>query len=219
MTASNDDNDDKTVKELLDAATRAELERWFGLPSFDQVAEQAPQAPEEDPEIVAVRERREKAMAAVDPAMLEWHRVRVEAQDDLIQFKPTIDVRVNPDVAMLDQAMIDRQASIAEPREVDIPEELRDDLRNCTPQALLRDLHRPELFFDKTFEVVDMAAENRVDIVAIVDEVMTTRYQLTGAPPKIFQEGNEILRELRTDRMRAVPVQTLAAFPNRRVTE
>jgi hypothetical protein len=212
------DNDDKTVKELIDAATRAELERWFGLPSFEQAAEKAP-PPEEDPEIALVRERREKAIAAVDPAMLEWHRARIEVQDDLLQFKPSIEVRVNPDVALLDQTMIAKQASIADPREVEIPEELRDDLRTCTPQALLRDLHRPELFFDKTFEVVDMNAENRVDVVRIVDEVMTAQYKLTGAPPNIFREGREILRELRTDRLRAMPVQTLEKFPNRRVTE
>lgn len=214
-----EDSDDKTVKELLDAATRAELERWFGLPSFDEVAAQKAPAPDEDPEIKLVRERREKAIAAIDPAMVEWHRARVEAQDNLIQFKPSIDVHVDPDVALLDQAMIDRQASIAEPREVEIPEELRDDLRNCTPQALLRDLHRPELFFDKTFEVVDMAAENRVDVVAIVDEVMTTNYKLTESAPNIFREGTTIMRELRIDRMKTVPVTTLAAFPNRRVTE
>jgi hypothetical protein len=130
-----------------------------------------------------------------------------------------IDVHVNPDVALLDQAMIDKQASIAEPREVEIPDELRDDLRNCTPQALLRDLHRPELFFDKTFEVIDMNAENRVDVVSIVDEVMKTPYRLTEVLPNIFREGGDILRELRIDRTRAVPVQTLATFPNRRVTE
>jgi hypothetical protein len=214
------DENDKTVKELLDAATRAELERWFGLPSFDQAAEaQQVQPPEEDPEIVAVRERREKAIAAVDPAMIEWHRARVDAQDNLISFKAMIDVHVNPDVALLDQAMIDKQASIAEPREVEIPDELRDDLRNCTPQALLRDLHRPELFFDKTFEVIDFNAENRVDVVSIVDEVMKTPYRLTEVLPNIFREGGDILRELRIDRTRAVPVQTLATFPNRRVTE
>src|SRR5689334_7444755 len=117
------DDDDKTVKELIDAATRAELERWFGLPSFTQVEEERAAAPAEDPDIVAVRERREKAIAAVDPAMVEWHRRRTDAPEDLIKFKPTIEVRVDPDVALLDHAMIER-GSIAEPREVEIPDAL-----------------------------------------------------------------------------------------------
>jgi hypothetical protein len=55
--------------------------------------------------------------------------------------------------------------------------------------------------------------------VSIVDEVMKTPYRLTEVLPNIFREGGDILRELRIDRTRAVPVQTLATFPNRRVTE
>jgi len=156
-------DDDKTVKELLDAATRAELERWFGLPSFTQAEEaRAAKPPEADPDIMAARERRQKAIEAVDPAMLEAHRRRVEPPDDLIRFKATIDVVVDPGMALLDHAMIER-GTIAEPREVEIPEELREDLRECAPQALLRDLHRPELDFDKSFEIIDHAAEGRVD--------------------------------------------------------
>src|SRR5687768_12485819 len=110
------DDDDKKVKELIDAATRAELEKWFGLPSFDQLEEQQKEAPpEEDPDVVARREAREKAIAAVDPAMLEAHRRRTDPPDDLIQFKPTIELRIDPSVALLDVAMIDKQSSIAEP--------------------------------------------------------------------------------------------------------
>jgi hypothetical protein len=211
------DDDDKTVKEMLDAATRAELERWFGLPSITQVQEERAQAAAaEDPDIVAVRERREKAIAAVDPAMVEWHRRRTDAPEDLIKFKAMIEIRVDPGVAFLDHAMIER-ASIAEPREVEIPDALRDDLRDCTPQALLRDLHRPELDFDKTFEIVDYAAENRVDIVAIVNEVMTTTYKITAEPTSLFREGREILRELRTTRLQPWTVEQLSALPNRRV--
>lgn len=214
------DDDDKTVKEMIDAATRAELERWFGLPSIAQVEEQAKaNAPEEDPDVVAVRERRQKAIEAVDPAMVEAHRRRMEAPDTLIRFRALIDVRVNPDFALLDHSMIDRGSSIADPREVEIPEQLRDDLRDCTPQALLRDLHRPEFEFDKTFEIVDHAAEGRIDVVAAVNEVMTTTYRIsTAVSTSIFHEGREILRELRTDRLAPWTPERLAALPNRRVT-
>ena len=218
--AGNDDSKlvDPKVKELIDAATRAELERWFGLPSFTQVAEEKEKAPPEDPDVVAVRERRQKAIEAVDPAMVEAHRRRMESPETLIRFKATIEVRVDPDISLLDHQMIAKQSSIAEPREVEISEQLRDDLRDCTPQALLRDLHRPELDFEKTFEVIDYGAEGRLDAVAIVNEVMSTTYKVSEAPTNVFREGREILRELRTTRFEPWSPERLAALPNRRVT-
>ena len=212
-----DNNDDKTVKELIDAATRAELDKWFGLPSFQQVEDKKAAEPE-DPEMVAVRERRQKAIEAVDPAMLEAHRRRTEPADDLMKFKASIEPRVDPSVALLDHTMIDKQLTIAEPREVEIPEPLLDDLKNCTPQAILRDLHRPELDFEKTFEIVDPIAEDRIDIVAVVDELMTTRFAIQPKSTSLFSEGREILRELRDDRMRSW-AHVLPSLPNRRVTE
>jgi hypothetical protein len=218
--ATDDETDEKTVKELIDAATRAELERWFGLPSFTQVEEQKAAAPDEDPDVAAVRERRQKAIEAVDPAMLEAHRKRTEPPEWLLRERETIQLKVNPAVTLLDYSMIDRGSSIADPREVEISEELRDDLHDCTPQALLRDLHRPELDFDKTFEVVDYAAENHVDAVGIVKEVMRTAYKVNTVvqTTSIFIEGREILRELRTLRLEPWSVERLAALPNRRVS-
>src|SRR5437870_4652205 len=69
----------------IDATTQADLARWFGLPSFSEVAER-PLAPE-DPEVAAVRERRAKATAAVDPALLERIRIRTEERPEtLIKF-------------------------------------------------------------------------------------------------------------------------------------
>ena len=213
------DDDDKTVRELIDAATRAELERWFGLPSFTQVAEAKAAEPEEDPDVTAVRERRQKAIEAIDPAMVERHRKRIEPPDWLVKERPTIELKIRPDITMLDQSMIERGSSIAEPREVEISEELRDDLKDCTPQALLRDLHRPELDFDKTFEIIDHAAEGRVDAVSIVNEVMTATYKVTAViTTNLFHEGREILHELRTLRLAPWSVEQLAALPNRRVT-
>src|SRR6188474_613874 len=96
------DNDDKKVKELIDDATRADLERWFGLPSFEQLADRGiagEPPPAEDPEIAKAQKRQAAAIAAVDPAMLEAHRRRTTPPDDLFQFRPTLELRVDPEFA------------------------------------------------------------------------------------------------------------------------
>jgi hypothetical protein len=210
---------EQTVKQILDAKTLADLERWFGLPSFQEVAERGePPPPALDPEIEAVREQRAKAIAAVDPALLEAHRQRVESGESLLRFEAVIDIRVDPSVAQIDYAHIENKQAIAEPREVEISEQLRDDLRECTPQAILRDLHRPEMYFDKLFEVIDIAAEQRLDIVAAVAEAMRTSWKLPPLPPSLASEGRALIAELKEDRMRSI-AHLLHTFPNRRVTE
>jgi hypothetical protein len=208
---------EQTVKEMLDAKTLADLERWFGLPSFQEVAERG-EPPPEDPDIVAVREQRAKAIAAVDPAFVERHRRRLESGDTLIKFQALIDVRIDLSMPRVDFAQIEQKQLIAEPREVEISESLRDDLHEVTPQAILRDLHRPELYFDKLFEIVDMAAEQRLDIVAAVDDAMRTNWKLVPPTGTIASEGRALIAELRQDRLRDI-AHFLPHFPNRRVTE
>lgn len=191
------DNDDKTVKQLLDAATRAELERWFGLPSFEQLADQGKvaQVPE-DPEVVARRKQIDEALAAVDPRLVAAIEQRAAMRPGVLQFTASVEVQVDPSIARIDLDRVERMVSQVEPREVEIPQQLTDDLHDCTPQALLRDLHRPETMFDKVFEVVDMAAEQRLDIVKLVAEALNTRYhiELTSSP---LEEARAELRELR----------------------
>lgn len=212
------DDDDRKIKDLLDASTRAELERWFGLPSFEQLAEQGPlaPAPPEDPEIAAVRKRRAEAIAAVDPAMLEAHRLRVEPPNDLIRPRPPVKLTVDPDIARFDQAMIDRWNGIAEPRQVERPVELDDDLHECTPQALLRDLHRPELAFDKQLEVIDVVAGYRCEITTMIAEVMAAHTRMPPPEDSPFHKARALLLELRAERQQP---WTEIKMPLRRVTE
>ena len=213
------EDDDKKVKDVLSAATLAELQKWFGLPSFEEVAEHKAQAPVEDAEMAAVRERRERALAAIDPALLDRIMFRVERNPEtLLRFAATIDVVIDPGMAFFDHKMADNVATIADPREVEISDELKDDLRECTPQALLRDLHRSETEFEKTFEIVDSAAEQRFDIVAEVASAMRTSWKLPplGASPAV--EARRDLEELRADRRRPW-TDALKQMPNRRVSE
>jgi hypothetical protein len=211
--------DDKRVKDLLDAGTRADLERWFGLPSFEQLADRGVKPAEprpEDPEMLEVRRKRAEAIAAVDPALVEAHRKRTDPPPDLIKFTATLEVRVDPSISTIDLAMIENKHTSLEPREVEIPEELRDDLHDCTPQALLRDLHRPELMFDKVFEIADVAATQRVDVVATIAEAMRTRWSLREFGPSPLQEARDLIKALRDDRHSP---WTEIRMPGRTVTE
>jgi len=214
----NQDNDDKKVKDLIDSATRAELERWFGLPSFDQMAEQGTpvQPPAENPDFAARRKQQEAALAAVDPALLEAHRRRIDGMLEAVRKLPPVDLRVDPSIARFDEAMLEQRFSAAEPREVERPGDLQDALAERTPQALLRDLHRPELDFYKAFERVDLIADYRVDVAGTVAEVMKTSTKLPPAKVTPFHETRALLLELRAERRRPwINIE----MPLRRVTE
>lgn len=228
--ASEDDKPEPKVKELLerdlgkpleaivDEVTAAQLERWFGLPSFEQVEDGERAAPDEDPEMLAVRERRAKAIAAVDPGLLEAHRQRMESPWALIQFQPNVEVRVDPELALFDFAMA--EGRLAEPRELERPEDIEDQLRDNTPQALLRDLHRAELEFQKEFEIVDMSAEQRIDVVAAVREAFATSWKLPDLGELPGRRLARLMAELRAER--EVPWAELPKrvhLPNRQVED
>lgn len=213
-----DDTDEKKVKDLLDSAARADLERWFGLPSFEALAEQGGevQPPPEDAEFAARRKRQEEAIAAVDPALVEAHRRRTDAMADVVKPLPPLVLRVNPGIARFDAAMLEQRREVAEPREVEPPGDLQDALAERTPQALLRDLHRPEFDFYKAFERVDMMADYRIDVAAAIDEAMATSTKLPPAEATPFQDSHALLLELRAERRRPwIDIE----MPLRRVTE
>jgi hypothetical protein len=214
------DNDDKKVKDLIDSATRDDLERWFGLPSYEALADRgihpaAPPAAEVDPKFAERRKRQDAALAAIDPALVEAHRRRTDSGAELIKPPPEVTLHVDPGIMQLDEAMIERQGAIADPREVQRAPDIEDAVRERTPQALLRDLHRPELYFDKAFERVDMIADYRVSVGVTIHEIMATSSRLPPAIP-LFQEGYALLQELRAERQQPwINIE----MPRRRVTE
>ncbi|MGE0546798.1 MAG: hypothetical protein AB7R00_07060 [Kofleriaceae bacterium] len=205
------------MKQLLDRRALAELESWFGLPSFQQLEEAAP-SPIEPPRADPTRERREHALAAVDLALVASRERVVDAGHRMVTFKASIDVRVDPSLSSLDLGMIERRHAALEPREVELPPQIEDDLRECTPQALLRDLHRPELDFDKQFETTETI--ERVDVNATVGDVMTTNWKVSPAERSSAHEARDLYRELRSiHRASWVEIVMAGMLPNRRVRE
>lgn len=207
----------------LDEATRASLERWFGLPSALAVEDRgdiagAADGPADDlpsdPAIRARLEARARALAAVDPALLEAHRARVESDHDLLRFSATIDVRVDPSIARFDATTLARVMANAEPREVEISDDLRDALSERTPQALLRDLHRADKQFDYHLEVDPSIAGERAnfDAASVAQEAMRVDHRL---PPTVdvTRECVELSAELR--RLRSIPTSDIPT-PRRR---
>lgn len=224
MSDDNDNNKnekkvDQTVKELIDGATRVDLERWFGLPSYEALAEQGvhPEPPPEDPKLAERRKRQDTALAAIDPALVEAHRRRTDGLAHAIRPVPEVALHVDLSIVQLDTAMIAQRGAIAEPREVVRPRDIDDAVReDCTPQALLRDLHRPELYFSRELQRVDVMESYRLDIAANIDEVMATSTKLPPPGTPLFDEGSALLQDLRAERNQP---WTEIEMPRRRVTE
>lgn len=219
---TDDNDDDRKVKDIIDAATRAELERWFGLPSFESIGDAPPPEAEgalADPGVLKVAQQREKALAEIDPALVAAIYARTDDHHDrILLFKSTIDVHVAEDFGVVDPVLLERASAIADPREYDLSDDLREDMQDCTPQALLRDLHRPELTFDKQFEIVDVIAEGRIDIVAEVKSAMATSWKLPPLEASPLLASINDLAEVR--QIRAQPwTSYLHVMRNRQVRE
>jgi hypothetical protein len=221
-----DENDDRKAKQVVDAATQQDLERWFGLPSFTQLGEEGKQAqaptPDIDPEMAKVIERRDKALAHVDPVFLDEIFARHDAKpEDVLVFEKIIDVRVaETDFGAVDEQLVQRAGLIAEPREYELSEELRDDMKECTPQAMLRDLHRPEKYFDKQLEYPDLAEAGLEPVDAVKERkiAMTTRWTMPSPKAPARVEAELMWNAVRSERRRNW-LDYLPALGNRKVSE
>jgi hypothetical protein len=221
---TDDDRKDPKVRELLarepgdaltevDAATAAELARWFAMPSVAEVTERGDLAvagtPDEpvdytqlhpsDPLARAEHARRVAALLeAVEPAIGD--RIRAMVARDPITFHPHLDLTIERAIERFDESMIDRCLTINDPRQVEIHPDLEDVLKVCSPQALLRDLYRPETQFDKTFEVAAVDPEVVTDAAQAVRDAMGQR---RPPPPDPFAEGRaarQLLADTRAER-------------------
>jgi hypothetical protein len=211
------------LDQFVDPATAAQLERWFGLPSFAQVeAGEVELVESEDPEVVAVRERRKRIAEEINPVLLAEIEHRLTPPDDLIKFSATIEP-LEAKIALFDPSYFESRSSIAEERIYDQPEDIHEAIKENTPQALLRDLHRLEVDFDQPSDgFTNMEDEPPpepllVDVAAQVERIMTTRFRFV---PTAALEVTRLLDESRNEIQRSwVDIAKNGRLYNRRVSE
>lgn len=141
----------RVPEEELDPATIAQLAAWFGAPLPAQEAGPRPGFGE-DPEIREVRERRQRAAALVDPEFLARFESKPAEAQALIRLPESLRLSIEErPLAKLDMDAWNLALS-PEIREHERPDDISDALQERTPQALLRDLHRPEMYWQITMK-------------------------------------------------------------------
>jgi hypothetical protein len=208
MSAGDDDakkagGDEPRVRDLLargespavqDPALVSQLEAWFGLPSFqqldDEAAAAAAAAPREASAVEKVQERRREVLAQIDPALLA-HVMRHAGVAEHLRVDDPPPRPWEGRVTAFDPTAIPAEITEDDWREVYIPNELRKDLKVSTPQAFLRDLHRPEKEFyvrmQPPWDDFDPEqAQAEMDVMAPVRETLRRDYRVgTTQPPAI----------------------------------
>jgi hypothetical protein len=213
------------LDDLVDAETAAQLERWFGLPSFTQVEEGevvlAAPPPVVDDAYAEVRERRKKLLAEVDVELVARIEQRHVPREDLFIFKANIEPYEGK-INLVDLDDIERRGAIVEERWIQRPGDIVDALDENAPQALLRDLHRAETEFSRT-QNDDWAIDKPepepflMDIVEKIDQSMRVRYRME---PVQAPDITHLLDETRSEIRQSWPeLAKSGKLYNRRVTE
>lgn len=129
------------AREELDPETLAQLAAWFGAPLATPAGAPArPEGPLSKREEAALR--RQRALDAVDRAFLDALESKWTQGNTLLRVtRPLGQPRRSPSRFDLD---VWRLQASDELREAERPEDISDALKEPTPQAVLRDLHRPD---------------------------------------------------------------------------
>jgi hypothetical protein len=151
---------DETRAKDLDPAQLAELASWFDLPSRQVVEERQARAAEEsyeEREWRETRERRDAAAAAADPALIAYvsrHETRPPPFKPLPPVKLTVSDHILMDLVRRELDRFEHEDPLASPeRPYSIPNDIQEALSDGNaPQAILRDLYRPETTYELRFE-------------------------------------------------------------------
>lgn len=176
------------AREELDPETVAQLAAWFGVPVATPAAPATRDTPANKREEAALR--RQRALDAVDRAFLAALESKWSGGDALLRItRPVSQPLRSP--SRFDLDVWNLQAS-DELREAERPEDVSDALKDPAPQAVLRDLHRPEqqwplrlLPEDLGLDVAGTRTRSRIDtalrtkyVVRMDDEPIPARLML-----------------------------------------
>ena len=145
------------LEQQMDAATIAQLASWFDMPNLAVAQEQAElvaQESDEERQLAERAKRKADACAAADPRLLHYVARHERAQ---IVVAPTFDVKSFVDESIVNpvvRAQLERQAAATpDVSEYEQPQDVYNIVHeHNAPQALLRDLYRPETEFNATLE-------------------------------------------------------------------
>ena len=171
------------LEEKLAPETIAQLAAWFGLPSFQELEEQrAGEAVVESERDVEIREMEDKIAAVVDQALLarieSWRGAGDTMFDEIIP----PELHLVDDIRASDGAFADRLGVVAEERSIERPRWVDEELSDNTPQAVLRDLYRPETTFAKYLRIGD-PEPGFAEVLADIRTTATARYTVRPEPP------------------------------------
>lgn len=167
----------RVQKDELDPVTMQQLAAWFGGPASSL----EPPEPKVETPIERERrelwERRQRAMNAVDLALVEALETKRHAGDPLIRLPEPMTLPIESPLAQFDMSVW--RLHLFDVREWEVPEDLSDAMADRAPQAMLRDLHRPVLQWPKFLQPMDLGMDvggerTRGD----VQKTVRTRYQV-----------------------------------------
>lgn len=196
--------------DAIDPALIERLEAWFAGPATG-FPPPAPDKPREasptdgPPKRRPVDERarqRERALAAVDPGLLEHLERQGDRSAEMLEPLPPPKLTLDANISRFDFSAWGLQG-IGEPRDVERPDDIQLAVQERTPQAILRDLHRPVRWYGGVvLRPMDMGidrygAQSRA---AIDDLVYQRRYRVDPhrepSGRRVFQEEVAGIREI-----------------------
>ena len=189
----------RVPEEELDPATIAQLAAWFGAPLPSQDAGPRPGFGE-DPEILEVRERRHRAAASVEPEFLAQFEAKPAEAEALLRLPEPLRLSIEErPLAKLDMDAWNLVLS-QEIREHERPDDIIDALQERTPQAILRDLHRPEMYWQLTMHSISLGVDTAgTRGRARIEAAIHTRYAFHRSEmPLATRLASEGMAELRS---------------------
>lgn len=189
-------SDSKSSMEDIDPALMARLEAWFAGPAtgFPPPASEPVRVPPRASRAAPARTTQKAALDAVDPGLLERLESQGARSAAMIEPLTPPESTLDPSIARFDFSVWGLQG-IGEEREIERPEDVQFAVQDRTPQALLRDLHRPVRYYgDIYLRPLDLGVDRfgLVSRAAITDLVYGRRYTVN---PDREPSGRRAMRE------------------------